>query len=125
MKQFAMTTWEKTLLWKMVIAKLMLSVLVIICISLTTVLSPVVWSSLSTQEKFLCIVGIIGLCATNISSFLDKTASQIQEGQLPVGVQAQRVVTEKAAVENQDGTVTVNASKAMETTLAAEEKVDK
>ncbi len=84
MKQIR-NAWQAAILWKLAIAKLILSVIAIIGVSIQTVLSPVVWASLSGQEQFLVVVGIITLCGINISSFLDRTAGELQKGRPPIG----------------------------------------
>lgn len=85
MKQLTKDTWEMMVLWRMALIKLALLCFGTCCLAIITVLSPVVWISLSGQEKFVVIVGIAGLCSTNLVAILDKTAGQIAKGQPPIG----------------------------------------
>lgn len=82
MKKFAQDAWAMTATNWILFAELFLNLLAIVTISIVTVLSPVVWTSLSTQEKLIIIIGVTGQCATNIQAWLSKSASKIINRQL-------------------------------------------
>lgn len=77
MKKFAQDAWAITATNWILFAELFLNLAGIVTLSIVTVLSPVVWSSLSTQEKFIVVLGVTGQCAMNIQAWLSKSASKI------------------------------------------------
>jgi hypothetical protein len=67
-------------LWKLAITRLLLNCLIVGGTAYTTSMSGIKWSSLDADQKFMVIVGVVIVIASNIQAFLDKTISRVQEG---------------------------------------------
>jgi hypothetical protein len=67
-------------LWKLAITRLLLNCLIVGGTAYTTSMSGIKWSSLDGDQKFMVIIGVVIVIASNIQAFLDKTISRVQEG---------------------------------------------
>jgi hypothetical protein len=76
----AKQTW---LLWRLAIVKATLYSLVMLATCWLTALNKLDWSALAWDDRRNIIVGIFASWGTAMLSFLDKSAHQIQSGQIP------------------------------------------
>jgi hypothetical protein len=77
-------TREKILIWWLVILKMLLFTLVSLACGIATALYGVNWDQLTPQEKFVVICLIFGNWGNVMMAFIDRAASRVAGGQLPI-----------------------------------------
>lgn len=84
MSEWLTRTQEQWLVYRLLIAKTVLTVLVTFCLGYQATMSNLKWSNMDNDERVLAVIAIIALVGDKLIAFFDKTAARLAKGELPV-----------------------------------------
>jgi hypothetical protein len=84
MSEFLTKAQETWLIYKLLIGKIFLTIMVTFCLAWQTAMAEGKWSKMDNDEKFYICCCILALVGDKLIAFFDKTASAIAKGKLPL-----------------------------------------
>lgn len=84
MSEFLTKAQETWLIYRLLIAKIILTIVITFCLAWQTAMAHDKWSNLDGDEKFYIACCLMALVGDKLVAFFDKTASAISKGKLPI-----------------------------------------
>lgn len=85
MGDFLTKTQEQFIIFRLLLVKIVIVMIVNFCIAWHTSMAQIKFSNLDKDERFYTLCGIAMQIGISLIAFLDKTAGSLARGKLPIG----------------------------------------